>query len=103
MDAGCNTYPRLASLREQDPGRYEEVCRSVREDGVYRESTNSGGAVSPFFTDQLVTNPTAIGVLTLEQFQQAQDKLIAIPIDGIDPTEANIASSAYPLSRGLYI
>jgi len=103
MDAGCNTYPRMASLREQDPGRYEEVCRSVREDGVYRESTNAGGAMSPLFTDQLVTNPTAIGILTLEQFQQSRDKLIAIPIDGVDPTEANIASSAYPLSRTLYI
>ena len=59
--------------------------------------------MSPLFTDQLVTNPTAIGILTLEQFQQSRDKLIAIPIDGVDPTEANIASSAYPLSRTLYI
>jgi ABC-type phosphate transport system substrate-binding protein len=50
-----------------------------------------------------VANPTAIGVLTLEQFQQAQDKLTAIPIDGVEPTSANIASSTYPLSRGLYI
>ena len=100
LDAGCkDTLPRTAAMREVDAGQYEEVCRSLREDGIYESRFLPADA----FVGYLVDNPTIIGVLTVEQFERLQDKLQAVSIDGIDPTAANIASGTYPLSRALYI
>src|SRR5581483_5723678 len=107
MDAGCSAYPRLAALIETDPPRYEELCRSMREDGAYQTSAfagaAAGGPASSLYTDQLLTNPTAIGILSFEQFEEMKDRLIAVPIEGVEPTPASIANGTYPLSRTLYI
>jgi phosphate transport system substrate-binding protein len=99
LDAGCNALPRTAGLREADPWRYEELCRNMRDDGVYQSSFLGGGLLVDYFVD----NPTVIGVLTLEQLARFQDKLQAVPVDSIEATAMNIANGTYPLSRGLYI
>ena len=96
LNAGCkDALAATAPMR----GESEEICRSWREDGLYRPSYLARGRL----VDYLVDHPTVIGVLALEEFARAQDKLQAVSIDGIEPTAANVANGTYPLSRGIYM
>ncbi len=99
LEAGCNTYPWIASLRTTDVARYEEICTSLRFDGAYEESTEGGWA----YAENLVRNPTALGIFTLQEFESAQDKLSPIAIDGVAPSLATVVADTYPAARPLYL
>jgi phosphate transport system substrate-binding protein len=99
LEAGCNTYPWIADLRTSDATRYEEICRSLRSDGAYEESADTGWA----FSESLVRDPTALGIFTVRGFEGYKDKLIANAIDGIEPTLESVAAETYPASRSLYL
>ncbi|MDB6012281.1 MAG: putative phosphate binding protein [Gammaproteobacteria bacterium] len=99
LEAGCNTYPWLADLRTSDPARYDEICKTVRNDGVYESSAEGGWA----FSDNLVRDPTTLGIYTLSEFERSQDKVVANLIDGAEPSAETIVAGTYPASRTLYL
>jgi phosphate transport system substrate-binding protein len=99
LEAGCNTYPWLADLRTSDPARYDEICKTVRSDGVYESSAEGGWA----FSDNLVRDPTTLGIYTLSEFERSQDKVVANLIDGAEPSAETIVAGTYPASRTLYL
>jgi phosphate transport system substrate-binding protein len=96
LEPGCNTYPWLAALRESDWVHYNQACRGARKDGVY-----VGPSGDP--VDELVGNPTAIGIFSLSQFEATKDKLLPVAIDGVQPTVATIANGTYPISHTVYL
>jgi phosphate transport system substrate-binding protein len=100
LKSGCNSYPWIAALRESDPARHEEICGTLRDDGVY---ATTGGASGWAYANELATNPTAIGIFSLNEFRTSHDGLALSLIDGIEPTEANIAAGTYPGGRTLYL
>jgi phosphate transport system substrate-binding protein len=99
LEAGCNTYPWIAELRETDYARYEEICTSPRIDGFYEESPLGIGTN----TENLERNPTVLGVLTLSEFEWAKSRLVANPIDDIEASPETVVSDTYPASRTLYL
>jgi phosphate transport system substrate-binding protein len=99
LEAGCNTYPWLADLRTSDPARYDEICKTVRDDGAYEGSATGGWA----FSDNLVRDPTTLGIYTLSEFERSQDRVVANLIDGIEPSAETIVAGTYPASRTLYL
>ncbi|HYP81230.1 MAG TPA: substrate-binding domain-containing protein, partial [Steroidobacteraceae bacterium] len=38
MEAGCQTFPWIKTLKDVDEGRFKRVCDSIREDGGYIEA-----------------------------------------------------------------
>lgn len=97
LTAGCNTYPWIAALRDTDPGRYSEICQTLRTDGVYEGNDTDGWS----FTEALVGEPTAIGVFG--GIPNISEKLVLNPVDGIEPGKNTLASATYPLARTLYL
>ena len=99
LEAGCNTYPGIAELRTADPARYEEICLSVRDDGVYEDSAE-GSAQN---TERLVREPTLLGVFSPSEFDSLQDRLAASVINGVPPSPQTVAAETYRNSRTLYL
>jgi phosphate transport system substrate-binding protein len=99
LEAGCNTYEWIADLRTSDPARYDQICKTVRGDGVYEG--NAARALS--LSDTLVHDPTMLGVYTLSEFARSQDQVVANLIDGVEPTPETIVAGTYPASRTLYL
>jgi phosphate transport system substrate-binding protein len=105
FEAGCNSFPAIAALKQTDAARYERVCGTFRKDGVYVEMPEV-----PFDTFQtLQTHPNAVGVLGYRLFQtfryypQNTETLTTNTIGGVEPTRETISAGTYPGSRILYL
>jgi phosphate transport system substrate-binding protein len=96
MEAGCRTFPWLAALEQSDPKRYERVCRTVRDDGVYVLA--NGGLV-----EHLDTYPNAMALLDYREAAAKPDALAAASVDGIDPDIESIRAERYAGSRAMYL
>ncbi len=105
LKAGCLGVPTIASLKGTDPVRFEDVCGSVRTDGVYRVSEllqHSGS--NPFdYVGYLQANPGAIALLGYRDEKLRYLSLAAGSIDGITPTRSTIYSGSYAGARVLYL
>jgi phosphate transport system substrate-binding protein len=106
FEAGCNSFPTIAALKQTDAARYERVCRTFRKDGAYAEMPEE----VPFDIFQtLQTHPNAVGVLGYRLFQsfryypQGTETLTTSPIGGVEPTRETISAGTYPGSRILYL
>jgi phosphate transport system substrate-binding protein len=99
LQAGCDSYPWIAALRNREDAIHEEICSSVRRDESYVEEAQPA---APASIQDLETNPTTLAVLSKWAFEANRDKLAASPIDGIEPTYASFAAETYPGSRPLY-
>jgi phosphate transport system substrate-binding protein len=99
LEAGCNTYEWLANLRTSDPARYDEICKTVRSDGAYEGSAAGSWTLS----DNLVHDPTALGIYTLSEYERSQDRVVANLVDGVEPSTETIVAGTYPASRTLYL
>ena len=96
MEAGCKTFPWLAALEQSDPKRYERVCRTVRNDGVY---VFANGSV----IEHLETYPNAMALLDYREVSARPDALAAASVDGIDPNIESISAERYAGSRAMYL
>jgi phosphate transport system substrate-binding protein len=102
LEAGCNTYPWIAALRDHDEARYEKICKTLRDDGVYQEGSSSAWG----YTENLAINPTMVGIFSLYDLQDSSSgaaSLVVNPVDGVEPTPASVAAGSYPLSRPIYL
>ena len=96
MEAGCRTFPWLAALEQSDFKRYEKVCRTVRDDGVYALANSS-------VLEHLETYPNAMALLDYREAAAKPDALAAASVDGIDPTVESIRAERYAGSRAMYL
>jgi phosphate transport system substrate-binding protein len=112
LKRGCLAVPTIAAMKETDPDRFEEICGSVRTDGVYRAGDILAQRVdgSPFdLTGYLQTHPEAIALLNPEAIglpgsREARDSGFAMSsLDGIVPSRSTIDSGAYPGARVIYL
>ena len=98
LEAGCNSFPRLAALRETNYPEYETACHQLRSDGHYAETPQGND-----MAETLNINPTALGVFTLPGFQAQKSRLNANPVSDVMPEYAFLGSESYPLSRTFYL
>ena len=98
MQAGCNNFAWIKSLKDVDEGRYNKVCGSIREDGGYIEAGENDNLI----VQKLESTPKALGIFGYSFLEENISQIQGSTIDGIAPTFENIASSAYPISRPLF-
>jgi phosphate transport system substrate-binding protein len=115
LKPGCLAIPTIAAMKETDPDRFEEICGTVRTDGVYHRvgeipGQRAGGS-SFDLIGYLQTNPEAIALLNagamglpLLRSQQAQDSSLAMSsLDGVVLNRSTIYSGSYPGARVVYL
>ena len=98
MEAGCSTFPGIASLKDRDPTAYEKICHSLRQDGVYQAFSQLDSSLA----SRLDTYPNAMALLGYRQLADMPAS-VAASIDGVDPSAETIAAGTYPGSRPLYL
>jgi phosphate transport system substrate-binding protein len=96
MEAGCATFPWLAALKQTDSQRYEKVCRTLRDDGVYRDR---GGRLQ----EQLETYPNALALLDFREVAAKPEALAAASVDGVEPSMDTIVAETYAGSRAMFL
>lgn len=99
MAPGCASFPETQAAMKANKKKTEVECTTLREDGVYIEAGENDNLI----VQKLVANPNAVGAFGYSFLGENQDKLRGIPIDGVEPTYANIQSFKYPAARPLYI
>jgi phosphate transport system substrate-binding protein len=99
MEAGCQTFPWIKTLKDVDEGRFKRVCDSIREDGGYIEAGENDNLI----VQKLEANPKAIGIFGYSFLEENLSKVEGSFVDGVAPTFENIASGKYPISRPLFV
>jgi phosphate transport system substrate-binding protein len=96
MEAGCSTYPWLAALKQTDSKRYEKVCRTLRDDGVYRDRGEK-------VREHLETYPNSLALLDFREVEAKADAFAAASVDGIEPSIDTIIAETYAGSRAMFL
>ena len=99
LEKACKTNATMAALKETDEVRYGQICTEVREDRAYV----SQGEQDNLIVQKIENNPQAVGLFGYSYLEENADKVQGLPMNGVDPTYANISSFAYPGARPLYI
>lgn len=98
MDAGCETFYAIKSLKKTDKSEYKKVCQTVREDGGYVEAGENDNLI----VQKLQANPSSLGIFGFSYLDQNGDVIQGSKIEGVSPTFEAIADGSYPVSRPLF-
>ena len=99
LTKGCDTDPAMKALAKSNEDQHKQVCTKIREDGAYVEA----GENDNLLVQKVAGDPGTLGVLGYSYLEQNADKVRAIKIAGVSPTETTIADLSYPGARKLYI
>ncbi len=98
MEEGCAHFEAVAMIEELDEDRYESICASIREDGVFIEAGENDNLI----VQKLEADPDAFGIFGFSFLDQNINKIRGSMINGVEPTFDNIATGDYPVSRSLF-
>jgi phosphate transport system substrate-binding protein len=98
MEAGCDTFPSIRSLKQSDWPLYNDVCHQLRDDGRYREVQLSNTLV----TQQLWAQPNWLVILDYSYYARYRSELRTM-LDGRTPTLATLSDGTYPAARPVYV
>lgn len=96
---GCETDAAMKALKTGDEKKQKELCTKIREDGAYVEA----GENDNLLVQKVAVDKDTLGVLGFSYLDENADKVKAVTLGGVQPTEATIADLSYPGSRTLYI
>ena len=99
LEKGCDTDPAMQALKKSNEDQHKQVCTKIREDGAYVEAGENDNLI----VQKIATDPGALGVLGFSYLADNADKVRAVKIAGVSPSEATIADLSYPGARKLYI
>ncbi len=99
LEKGCDSDPAMKALKDSDSDKHKDLCTKIREDGVYVEA----GENDNLLVQKVAADPGTLGVLGYSFLDENADKVQAVSIAGIKPTEETIASLAYPGARKLFV
>lgn len=100
MDTACEKLPEAKALK--DAGKDKDLkakCQSIREDGAYIEAGENDNLI----VQKLDANKNSFGIFGYSFLEENADKIQGSKVDGKDPTFENISSSAYVVSRPLFV
>ncbi len=98
MERGADAFDFIRAVKRKDKSKYERICHSIREDGVYIEAGENDNLI----VQMLEAKPSALGIFGFSFLDQNTDKIQGACIDGVAPTFDNIADQRYPVSRPLF-
>jgi len=99
LTKGCDTDPAMKALGKSNEDQHKQICTKIREDGAYVEA----GENDNLLVQKVAGDPGTLGVLGYSYLEQNADKIRAVKIAGIAPTEGTIADLSYPGARKLFI
>ena len=99
MEPGCASSPAMAAMKKTNEARYNAICKTVREDGLFVE----GGENDNLLVQRLAANPNTVGLFGYSFLEENLGKLKGISINGVAPSYESIASFRYPGARPMYI
>ena len=98
LEPGCDGFPWLKAQANKNSNDYKRACQDVRSDGTYLDVAVN----DPTTVRELTTNEAAIGLMNFGFFNAQKDKLAALEVDGVTPSESTVSSATYPLTGTLY-
>ena len=98
MEGGCKKFDWISALKKSNKKKYQSICHSIREDGVFVEAGENDNLI----VQKLDADKTAFGIFGFSFLEQNADKVRGSFVDGVEPTFENIVSGKYPISRPLY-
>ncbi len=103
-ELGGPDLPILVVNRDEASGT-REAFKSIVMDGTRFDATAAVLPGTGQVRDVVSRTPGAIGYISIGFVDSAftTSTVKALSIDGVEPTEANVASGAYPVSRSLYL
>jgi phosphate transport system substrate-binding protein len=99
LTKGCDTDPAMKALAKSNEDKHKDLCTKIREDGAYVEA----GENDNLLVQKVSGDPGTLGILGFSYLDENADKVKAVEIAGITPTEATIADLSYPGARKLYV
>ncbi len=99
-DLECKGPPWVPAGAREPTADMLRKCRSVREDSVYKEGRENDDTHVARIAD--ATSPK-LGVFGYKMMRDNATRLRAIPINGVEPTYANISTKAYLGTRPLFL
>jgi phosphate transport system substrate-binding protein len=99
MEEGCRTLEGMIELEDEEPWRYYEVCRTIREDKAYLVV----GEDDDLNVETIAAKPGALLVTSYGVLESNLERLSAATIDGIEPNFQTIANGSYLMARPLYM
>lgn len=99
MEVGCDTDPAMVALKKSNSSQHKTVCTKVREDGVYVEAGENDNLI----VQKIEANPGSVGIFGYSYYEENQNNLNALAINGVAPSFDAISSFKYPAARPLFI
>jgi len=99
LEKGCDSDPAMKALKKSDPDKHKLICTKVREDGAFVEAGENDNLI----VQKISSDPGSLGVLGFSYLADNADKVRAVKIGGVSPSEETIASLQYPGARKLFI
>lgn len=99
LEVGCDSNPEMETLKDEDEDRHQAVCTEVRSDGAYVDQ----GEQDNLIVQKIEGNPNSVGIFGFSYLEENADKVQGLPMNGVDPTYANISDFSYPGARPLYV
>lgn len=99
LEKGCDTDPAMQALKKSNEDQHKQVCTKIREDGAYVEA----GENDNLMVQKVSVDPGTLGILGFSYLDENADKVRAVKIAGVDPSEETIANLSYPGARKLFI
>lgn len=100
MEAGCETYPWIRSLKVSDRARYLDICHQLRSDGRYREAEVRS---TLFITQRLWSEPDWLVVFGYKFHAEHRSELLGTKLEGPAATLATLTDGTYPAARPVYV
>lgn len=95
MEEGCQDFPAIKAL---DDDRHDAVCQRMRTDGPFIEAGENDNLI----VQRLESDPNAYGIFGYSFLYENQDKLVGLPVEGVEPSIDAIADGSYKISRPLF-
>ena len=92
------TRDTLIELIMDEFCQHDLSCKDIREDGAYIEMPENDNLI----VHKLTLNRKAFGIISFNMLKE-NNKIKAIDIDSITPSQQNIVNSLYPLARPLFV
>jgi phosphate transport system substrate-binding protein len=99
MEKGAEQIPVYAALKKSNPGQFEQLWKTIREDGVYVEAGENDNVI----VQKLEANTDAFGILGYSFLEENSAKLRGVALDGVAPDYDGITSGKYKGGRRIYV
>ena len=99
LEKGCDTDPAMKALKKSNEDQHKQICTKIREDGAYVEA----GENDNLMVQKVSVDPGTLGILGFSYLDENADKVRAVKVAGVTPTEETISNLSYPGARKLYI